>query len=488
MADVTLVRVPDIGDFEDVEVVEILVGPGDRVELEDSLVSIESDKATMEIPSPVAGEVGEVHVSLGSRVSEGSPLLEIRPLEETDDIATADAETAAPEEGSRGGAADRDESSAATGTARADEEPSPTRAEAAPSGSDARAAHAPGSRAKDTPAPEVESAGESALRPGDSAPRRPPVAEEAAPRPDSPHASPLVRRFARELGVDLQRPRGSGPQGRILPEDVKAYVRDALGSGGGESAADESPPAVDAERFGPVHEEPLGRIRRVSARNLSRSWRTAPHVTQHDEADVTELEAFRKTLAEDAQARGVKLSPLHFVMKAVAIALRDFPDMRSSLSPDGERLIVKDYVHLGIAVDTEHGLVVPVVRDVDRKGLYGLADELAVFAEKARARRLGPADMQGASFTISSLGGIGGTAFSPIVNVPEVALLGLSKLSVKPVWNAGLDVGREDGRFEPRITLPLSLSYDHRVIDGAVAVRFTTRLVRLLSHPAHLLL
>lgn len=485
----TLVRVPDIGDFEDVEVVEILVGPGDRVELEDSLVSIESDKATMEIPSPVAGEVGEVHVSLGDRVSEGSPLLEIRPLEQADDAAPAEVEPAAPEEASRASAADRGETSAAPATARTEEEPPPTGPRSAPSEAGGEEAEAFESRAKEAEAPEVEASGEPALRPGDAAPRRPPVAEEPAPRPDAPHASPLVRRFARELGVDLQRPRGSGPQGRILPEDIKAYVRDAFGRGaGGESAAEESPPAVDAARFGPVHEEPLGKIRRVSARNLARSWRTAPHVTQHDEADVTELEAFRKTLAEDAKERGVKLSPLHFVMKAVAIALRDFPDMRSSLSLDGERLIVKDYVHLGIAVDTEHGLVVPVVRDVDRKGLHGLAEELAELADKARARRLGPADMQGASFTISSLGGIGGTAFSPIVNVPEVALLGLSKLSVKPVWNAGLDVGREDGRFEPRITLPLSLSYDHRVIDGAVAVRFTTRLVRLLSHPAHLLL
>jgi pyruvate dehydrogenase E2 component (dihydrolipoamide acetyltransferase) len=307
-------------------------------------------------------------------------------------------------------------------------------------------------------------------------------------RPDNPHASPLVRRYARELGVDLGRTPGTGPGGRVLEQDVRDHVREVMKGDAPPPASGEEAPFVDPARFGPVHEEPLGKVRRVSARNLARSWRTAPHVTQHDEADVTELEAFRKSLGEAARERGVKLSPLHLVMKAVAIALRDFPDMRSSLAPDGERLLVKDYVHLGIAVDTDHGLVVPVVRDVDRKGLFALAEELAELAERARARRLGPADMQGASFTISSLGGIGGTAFSPIVNVPEVAILGLSKLSVKPVWSAGLDVSADAGRFEPRITLPLSLSYDHRVIDGAVAVRFTTRLVMLLSHPAHLLL
>ena len=233
--------------------------------------------------------------------------------------------------------------------------------------------------------------------------------------------------------------------------------------------------------------EPLNKVRRVSARNLTQSWQ-APHVTQFDEVDLTELEAFRRSIAAESRDRGIKLSPLHFVMKAVSIALHEFPDMRSSLAPGGEELWVKDYIHLGIAADTEHGLVVPVVRDVDRKGLFVLAEELADLASRARARRLGPSDMQGAVFTISSLGGIGGTAFTPIVNRPEVGILGLSKLEVRPVWNAGLDLGSEGGAFEPRIILPLSLSYDHRVIDGAVAVRFTTRLVRLLSHPAHLLL
>jgi pyruvate dehydrogenase E2 component (dihydrolipoamide acetyltransferase) len=251
----------------------------------------------------------------------------------------------------------------------------------------------------------------------------------------------------------------------------------------------EAQPATDFSRWGPVENVPLGKVRRVAARNLTRSWQTAPHVTQHDEADVTELESFRRRCAADAAERGLKLSPLHFVLKAVAVALRDFPEFRSSLAPGGESLVVKHYLHLGVAVDTEHGLVVPVLRDVDQKGVYQLAAELAELAERARARRLGPADMQGACFSISSLGGIGGTLFTPIVNTPEVAILGLSKLSVRPVWSAGSNPAPEaGGAFEPRVLLPLSLSYDHRVIDGAVAARFTSRLALLLSHPANLLL
>ncbi len=448
MSDLVEVRVPDIGDFDEVEVVELLVGPGDRVDPDDSLVSIESDKATMEIPSPVAGVVETVHVALGDMVSEGALIAELSVSAEQ---AVAVDEAAAP-------ATEAPSSAAAPN----DEAPAPE------------------------PAPLAQGQSDAAERlPGEAPPREPPIREERAGREGVPHASPGVRRFARELGVDLARASGSGPHGRVLEADVKGYVRESLQGAGvrRESAA----PPVDASRFGPVHEEPLGKIRRVSARNLSESWR-APHVTQHDEADLTDLEVFRKSVAEQARERGVKLSPLHFVMKAVAIALQDFPDMRSSLSAEGDALVVRDYVHLGIAVDTDHGLVVPVVRDVDRKGIFTLAEDLAALAERARARKLGPADMQGAVFTISSLGGIGGTAFTPIVNAPEVGILGLSKLLVRPVWSAGLDVHAADGHFEPRIVLPLSLSYDHRVIDGAVAVRFTTRLVALLSHPAHLLL
>jgi len=423
------IRVPDIGDFEDVEVVEILVGPGDVVAVEDPLVSIESDKATMEIPSPVAGRVQEVRVSLGDSVSEGSLLLV---------LARDEAETEA-------------------------ELPSPAE-------EDAPAPEAPPQAEAPEPAPSPE-----------VAPAGPPA---AAPEPAAGvHASPGVRRYARELGVDLGEAQGSGPKGRILETDVKDHVRAVMQGGGG------IPPVapVDFSRFGPIREEPLARIRRVSAENLSRSWLNAPHVTQHDEADVTDLEAFRRACKPQAAERDVKLSPLHFVLKAVVRVLAEFPDFRSSLAPDGRALIVKEYFHLGVAVDTENGLVVPVIRDVDQKGIFELARELAALAEKARARRLAPGDMEGACFTLSNLGGIGGTSFTPIVNVPEVAILGLSKLSIQPRWSGGSDP-QAQGEFQGRTMLPLSLSYDHRVIDGAAAARFTARLATVLSRPAHLLL
>jgi pyruvate dehydrogenase E2 component (dihydrolipoamide acetyltransferase) len=442
--------VPDIGDFEDVEVVEILVAKGDAVELEDSLVSLESDKATMEIPSPARGEVLEVRVGLGDRVSEGSVL------------AVLSSETAVDV------------------PAPADEAPV----------QDA----APASRSEAAPTTDAESVEEeevaSRREPGESVTRPPPVPDSPTSSGAPAHASPLVRRYARELGVDLGQAHGSGPHGRILEQDVKAHVRSQL-TGGLASGEGGLPalPSVDHARFGAVEEVPLGKIRRASATNLRRSWLNLPHVTQHDEADVTELEAFRRSVAAEAKARGVRLSPLHFVMKAVCIALREQPDFRSSLAPDGERLIVKQYYNLGIAVDTEHGLVVPVVRDVEKKGVYALAEELGALADRARARKLAPTDMQGGTMTISSLGGIGGTAFTPIVNAPEVAVLGLSKLSVQPVWSGGLDLGADtDGAFEPRVLLPLSLSYDHRVIDGAEGARFTARLAELLAHPANLLL
>jgi pyruvate dehydrogenase E2 component (dihydrolipoamide acetyltransferase) len=455
------IRVPDIGDFEDVEVVEILVAKGDRVELEDSLVSLESDKATMEIPSPEAGVIQEVRVNLGDQVSEGTLLVVLEA-----DVAAAVGDSA--------GEPDRADAA----------EPSPAPAAVSE-------VAAPGSTGHETPPPpaaEVPAASGAAVA-GPSALRAPPVArveESAGPRP---HASPLVRSFARQLGVDLGDTQGDGPHGRILKEDVKRYVRDRMGGSASPAAGVAPVPAVDWSAFGPVEEAPLGRIRRTSARNLTRSWQNVPHVTQHEDADVTDLEAFRKQHAAQAAARDLRLSPLLFVMKASVIALREFPDMRSSLDADGESLVVKQYYHLGVAVDTDQGLVVPVVRDVDRKGIYELAAEVAALAERARARKLTPTDLQGACFTISSLGGIGGRAFTPIVNAPEVAILGLSRLSVQPRWSAGLDTSAEgEGRFEPRLVLPLSLSYDHRVIDGALAARFAARLATLLSHPGHLLL
>ncbi|MDG2048821.1 MAG: 2-oxo acid dehydrogenase subunit E2 [Myxococcota bacterium] len=451
MSELVEVRVPDIGDFEEVEVVELLVGPGDEVAVDDGLISIESEKATMEIPAPSAGIVQTMHVSLGDSVSEGALIAKV-VVADSSETSSATEQVDPPQ--------DQFETSGLTASVQLPE-----------SG---------GLGAQDEE-------GVSQPVPGDGPRRDPPVpqVERDSPPDNGVHAGPGVRRLARELGVPLERANGSGLHGRVLEDDVKQFVRTTMDGGG--SNASSAAPVVDASRFGPTHREPLGKVRRVSARNLARSWQ-APHVTQHDEADLSEMEAFRKSLADEARERGVKLSPLHFVMKSVAIALQEFPDMRSSLTENGEELLVRDYVHLGIATETEHGLVVPVVRDVDQKGLFRLAEELADLAERARLKRLGPTDMQGAVFTLSSLGGIGGTSFTPIVNGPEVGILGLSRLSVRAVWTAGLDIGAGSGSFEPRVILPLSLSYDHRVIDGAVAVRFTTRLVTLLAHPAHLLL
>lgn len=450
MAEQIEIRVPDIGDFEDVEVVEILVAPGDQVQSDEPIVSIESDKATMEVPTPAAGLIVEMRVSLGDLVSEGSvlALLEKETQAEAEETTTVDSEDSASPE--------------------AESVEPPSVAASAPTAVEATSPPKPGSEQ------DVVAISES-----------PTASIESAASVSAPHAGPGVRRFARELGVDLTRAEGRGPHGRILPEDVKDYVRSNLQ--GSAASGLSQVPTVDFSRYGPVKEEPLPKIRRVAAKNLSRSWLTAPHVTQHDEADVTEMERFRRECKEDAARQDLKLSPLHFALKAVASALREFPDFRSSLSPDGGSLLVKEYFHLGVAVDTENGLVVPVLRDVDQKGIFELARELAEAAERARSRKLAPADMQGAVFTLSSLGGIGGTAFTPIVNVPEVSILGLSKLEVKPQWSGGTNP-EAGGHFEPRVMLPLSLSYDHRVIDGASAARFTTRLAELLSHPAHLLL
>ncbi len=442
------VLVPDIGDFDEVEIIEVLVAKGDRVEVEDSLVTLESDKATMEIPSPEAGIVGDVSVQLGDRVSEGTPLL---VLDVEDEAAAEEAPLQAPEPRAADGA----------------------RAEGARQEVD---------EARPKPAP--------ALRPGEPPPSSPPVPDERRGGDVLPHASPLVRKQARELGVDLAHAAGTGPGGRILAEDVKDHVRQVLSSRA-VAAGSGIPPVrkVDFSRYGETLEVPLPRIRQRSGQNLSASWLNLPHVTQHDAADITELEAYRKSVAPAAEDQGVRLSPLIFVMKAVVLALREFPEFGSSLSPDGTSLILKKSFHLGVAVDTENGLVVPVVRDVNLKRLVELARETAELAETARAGKLAALQMQGACFTISSLGGIGGTAFTPIVNAPEVALLGVSRTAVKPVWSKGLDVSEEGrGGFEPRLMLPLSLSYDHRVIDGAAAVRFTTFLCQTLADPANLLL
>ena len=423
MASERQVLVPDIGDFEDVDVIEVLVSPGDRVDAEQSLVTLESEKATMEIPSPAAGVVKALHVAVGDKVSEGSRIL------------TLEVEGAAREAGRP--------------------------AEAKPTALPRKAA--------EPAAP--------------AAPVAPPSAPLSSTR--RAHASPSVRRLARELGVDLSLVRGSGPKSRILKDDVQTFVRDALARGAPQPAQAlgfSIPPApqVDFSRWGEVEVKPLGKLRRVAARNLHRSWLSVPHVTQFDEADITDLEAFRLAKADEAKARGTKLTLLAFLLKASAVVLEQFPGFNSSLEPGGEAIVVKKYFHLGFAVDTDNGLVVPVIRDVDRKGLFDLAVELATLSQKARDRKLSPEEMSGGTFTISSLGGIGGTAFTPIVNHPEVAILGVSRAAMRPVWR--------DGAFVPRLLLPLSLSYDHRVIDGADAVRFTTRMKAVLSDIRNLIL
>ncbi len=426
MSETVPVVVPDIGDFDHVDVVEVLVGVGDEVSVDESLITVESDKASMEVPSPAAGRVVAIAVAIGGQVAEGDLILTI---EATDAPAEAPAEEQA---------AAREEAAAKA----------------------------------QSPAPPAAT-----QKPASSRGRRPPPPAPVAPPAGStpPHASPAVRRFARMLGVDLRRVSGTGAKGRILREDVEGFVKQVMTGGGPRVAGAGIPPVpeIDFSKFGPVESKPLSRIRKLSAASLHRSWLNVPHVTQHDEADITELEAFRRAHLEEARERGVRLTLLAFLMKAVSASLAEFPEMNSSLAPDGDSLILKRYFHLGVAVDTPDGLVVPVVRDVDRKSVYELAGELAEVSGRARERKLRPADIQGATFTISSLGGIGGTAFTPIVNAPEVGILGVSRSVRRPVYvGAGL---------APRLMLPISLSYDHRVIDGAYAVRFTTHLCSVLA-------
>jgi pyruvate dehydrogenase E2 component (dihydrolipoamide acetyltransferase) len=457
------IQVPDIGDFSDVDVIEVLVAPGDRVEVEDSLITLESDKATLEVPSPVAGVVKELLVRVGDKVSEGRPIARIEVAGEGESREKpAQPPAAAPREAEPPQPAPRAQ------RRQPAPRPEPARGPAPAKGaSPARAPEA-------APRPEREASAELprsfALAPEDL--------EEAEPHGARAHASPSVRHLARELGVDLGLVPPSGPKGRILREDLQSYVKGALakGSAAGVPIAGVSvarPPEIDFSKFGPTELQPLNRVRKLSAANLHRSWVTVPHVTQFDAADVTELESFRKEQRAEAEAAGTKLTFLPFVVKAVCRALREMPHFNSSLDRTGENLIVKRYLHIGVAVDTEHGLVVPVIRDADAKGIFELAREVQDLSERARSRKLAPGDMQGASFSISSLGGIGGTAFTPIVNHPEVAILGVSRMEWRPVW--------QDGQFVPRLVLPLSLSYDHRVIDGADAARFTTRLAALLA-------
>lgn len=445
MANVKEVLLPDIGDFPEVEIIEVLVAVGDRVEAEDSLLTLESDKATMEIPAPFTGEVKEIRVKVGDKIRKDSLLA----LIEADDSA---AQATAPSE-----------------------EPEPevphTSAEEIEDAQDATPSAIPEPPAR---------------LPGEKERTAPPIFAKPSDRPGSkPHASPAVRRFARELGADLTLVTGSAPKGRIVKDDVQGFIKKALTEGPAAvpvAGPLQMPamPEVDFSKFGEVEIQPLPRIRKLSGAHLHRCWLTVPHVTQFDEADITELEAFRKAQKDQAARQDLRLTLMPFLLKACAAALQAMPSFNSALSADGENLIMKKYIHIGVAVDTPNGLVVPVVRDVDQKGVFQLAKELMEISGRAREGKLAPSQMQGGCFSISSLGGIGGTRFTPIVNAPEVAILGVSRSDMQPKWNGSA--------FEPRLMLPLSLSYDHRVVDGADGVRFTTLLGQLLGDIRRLLL
>lgn len=437
MAEIKTINLPDVGDFDEIEIIEILIAPKDEIQAEDSIIVLESDKATMEIPSPYAGNIQAIMVKVGDRIAEGTPIATIEVA------------------GASNGA-----------------EPPVTNVE----------------KPAEVEAPVVETQKPVASEPPPARAGKPAPALIPASGADRSgnliHASPSIRRYARELGVTLDQVIGSGAKGRIMKEDVKAFIKTALSSdarpsGGGVTVS--AMPEIDFSKFGEVEVKELSRIKKISGAHLHRSWVNVPHVTQFDEADITDLEAFRKSLAKEAEKRGVRLTPLVFMMKAVASALKAFPDFNASLENTGERLILKKYINIGVAVDTPNGLMVPVIRDVDKKGLFDLAEEVGATAGRARDGKLLPADMQGGCFSISSLGGIGGTQFTPIVNAPEVAILGVAKAKMQPVYQA-------DGSFKPGLILPLALSYDHRVIDGAQGARFTSYLSQVIADIRRVLL
>ena len=431
------VKVPDIGDFKNIPVIDVLVKPGDRVGKEAPLVTLESDKATMDVPAPAAGVVKELKLKVGDKVSEGTLVLTL----------DASGDGAAPK-------------------------PAAQKPAAAPQPA------VPPARPVPAAAPQPE-------------PRRP-APSPAAPVPATidetgfarAHASPSVRRFARELGVDLARVKGGGPKERVLKEDIQNYVKAELArpraAEGGIGAGLPPLPQVDFAKFGPVTTQPLPRIKKLSGAYLHRNWVSIPHVTQNDEADITELEEFRKVQTEEAKKQGIRFTILCFLLKAVVVALRQHPEFNASLSHDGESLVLKQYFHIGVAVDTPNGLVVPVIRDVDKKGLMELARELGEVSARMRAGKIAPTDLQGGCFSISSLGGLGGGHFTPIINAPEVAILGVGKSVTRPVWSGKA--------FEPRTMLPLSVSYDHRVIDGAQGARFIAFLSSVLTDIRRLVL
>ena len=433
----TEVKIPDIGDFKDVPIIEVHVKEGDPINADDPLVSLESDKATMEVPAPQGGTVEKLLIKIGDKVSEGTPILLLRGGD---------------------GALTQPPMLVEQQEPKPAQQTSPVSRPSAPS---------PAAAPASAPAPATGGAAQTAASFGQA------------------HASPSVRRLARELDVDLAKVKGTGEKGRITREDVKAFLRGPAAA----PAAAAAPtggmgipeiPAQDFSKFGPIETRPLPRIKKISGPHLHRAWLNVPHVTHNDEADITEIDAYRKELDTAAKDKGFRVTLLAFLMKASVSALRQFPEFNSSLSPEKDALILKKYYNIGIAVDTPDGLVVPVVKDVDRKGIHEISQEMGTISKKARDGKLGAADMQGASFTISSLGGIGGTAFTPIVNAPEVAILGVVRSKMAPVWN-----GTE---FKPRLMQPLSLSYDHRVIDGALAARFARHLCTALEDVRRLIL
>jgi len=443
------VLVPDIGNFDSVDVIEVLVKAGDSVNKDDSLITLESDKASMDIPAPFSGTVKEVKIKVGDKAAQGTLILTLESSDADSPPAAKPAEEAKPA--------------------------APAKVEEAP-----KAVIPEPSR----PSPEPPKVIQPAATPN------PIGASPIVAAGKASHASPSVRKFARELGVNLALVQGTGPKNRIMQSDVQAFVKGELakprtenmGAGAGAALSALPMPVIDFSQFGEIETKPLSRIKKLSGANLHRNWVTAPHVTQFDEADITDLEDFRKSMQAEAEKRGVKLTMLAFLIKASVNALKAYPNFNASLSADGDSLIMKNYYNIGFACDTPDGLVVPVVRDVHQKDVLDIARDLGELSAKARERKLKIEEMQGGCFTISSLGGIGGTMFTPIINCPEVAILGVSRSSMQPVWNA------QSKSFEPRLMLPLSLSYDHRVIDGADGARFTSHMRMMLSDVRRLLL
>ena len=431
MSDLTTVNVPDIGDFKDVEIIEVLVQPGDTVHPEDPLITLESDKASIDIPSPVAGVVKELHVAAGNKVSQGDMVLTL----------------------ATGAAAGSTTENAPAVQAKAEEKPS---------------APAPAKDATDTDAPADQTA---TPRPP---PKTPSGTQTTSNRSSTAYAGPSVRRLARELGVDLGLVAGSGNKGRLLPDDIKTFVKGVITGNRSVAASDVMPP-IDFSRYGPVSREPMSRMKKLTSANMRRSWTTIPHVTQFNDADITDLEKFRTSKTADTQDQSVKLTMVSFLLKAIAVTLKKHPEFCSSLSADGNETIIKNYYHIGLAVNTDYGLVVPVIRDIDQKGLFDIAREVMDISTRARARKLKKPELEGGCFTLSSLGGLGGRQFTPIINPPEVAILGVSRSEMRLVYD------KSTGEFQPRLMLPLALSYDHRVIDGVAGAQFNQFLCSILT-------